>query len=79
MSAEECLHEVVSYGRDQIDYLKEQLRQNKKFMSMVIHDMRNPTVAIKQGLQDTVWKMKQVRMVLDQHAEFAQEAKLLHL
>lgn len=27
-------------------------------MNMVIHDMRNPTVAVKIGLQDAIEKLK---------------------
>ena len=39
--------------QNEIEALKAQLIRDKRFQGMVIHDMRNPTVAIKMGLEQT--------------------------
>ena len=34
--------------------LQHQLKNNKIFINMVIHDMRNPTTAIQFGISETI-------------------------
>jgi hypothetical protein len=33
-------------------------------MNMVIHDLRNPTVSIKMGLQNTILKLSELQELL---------------
>ena len=42
--------QVKNNQNEKIEILKSQLYTNKLFLSMVIHDLRNPTSCIKNGL-----------------------------
>ena len=42
-----------------IDQLTHQLNQNRIFLNMVVHDMRNPTSSIQHGLEVTLQKLKE--------------------
>lgn len=43
-----------------IDKLKNQLQNSKMFLNMVIHDMRNPTVSTKEGIDSVIVNLKLV-------------------
>jgi signal transduction histidine kinase len=50
-------------GTISVKELNEQLRMSKLFLNMVIHDMRNPTTSIKMGLEDTIFKIKDINQI----------------
>ena len=37
---------------------------------MVIHDMRNPTSAIKMGLEQTIFKLREIGSLFDEQEQF---------
>lgn len=43
--------ELSFYLPAEIQNLTSQLRTNKLFLNMVVHDLRNPTVSIKIGME----------------------------
>lgn len=46
-----------------------------RFLNMVIHDMRNPTVAIKLGLQDSIDKLKEVQDTIEKEQSLNSQSK----
>lgn len=44
-------------------------------MNMVIHDMRNPTVAIKLGLKDTINSLKEIEFLLKDTKQFNEKCQ----
>lgn len=48
-------------------------------MQMVIHDMRNPTVAIKFGLKNTLKLLSEMKhIVTNEHRDFFVRCQKLH-
>lgn len=54
------LLEVKKNHSAQIEKLKNQLNTNKMFLNMVIHDLRNPTSCVKNGLKQTNIKLTSI-------------------
>ena len=48
------MDEICMMGSEKLEKLKSKLSANNIFMNMVIHDMRNPTVAAKLSLEETL-------------------------
>lgn len=69
------INDVCVYSNTQIDKLKREILQNKGFMNMVIHDMRNPTVAIKLGLKDTINSLKEIEFLLKDTKQFNEKCQ----
>ena len=46
------IKDLCNFNENKIELLEQQIKRNKRFLGMVIHDMRNPTVAIKLGLEN---------------------------
>lgn len=44
-----------------INKLKLENKKNKRFLNMVVHDMRNPTISIMLGLQDAEVKLDDLK------------------
>jgi hypothetical protein len=49
--------------QENIKNLKIQLDGSKRFLNMVIHDMRNPTTSIKMGLENTCNTLHQLEQI----------------
>ena len=52
--------QVKNNQNEKIEILKSQLYTNKLFLSMVIHDLRNPTSCIKNGLIQSQTYLKKI-------------------
>jgi signal transduction histidine kinase len=50
-------------GSSSVKDLNEQLRMSKLFLNMVIHDLRNPTTSIKMGLEETIFKIRDIKEI----------------
>lgn len=61
----------------QIEDLTLQLRQSKMFLNMVIHDMRNPTVSIKLGLQASIAALRSIGVIFKDQLLFSDKIKLV--
>ena len=59
------LLDLKNNSGEQIDTLKYQLYTNKLFLNMVIHDLRNPTSCVKNGLIQTSSKFTQILQLND--------------
>ena len=44
--------------KDDVEKLKSQLKNNKTYMNMAVHDLRNPTNAITFGVNETLQMLK---------------------
>lgn len=53
--------QVKNNQNEKIEILKSQLYTNKLFLSMVIHDLRNPTSCIKNGLIQSQTYLKKIQ------------------
>ena len=51
-------------SRAKIESLTKQVTTNRRFLNMVIHDMRSPTVSIQQFLQQSLIVLKGHRKML---------------
>lgn len=58
--------------------LKEQLCSSKMFLNMCVHDLKNPTVSITQGLQLTTDNLNDFNKIYEDHVIFSQKCKSLH-
>ena len=56
------LGQVAFESRVEIKVLNAQLYKSKLFLNMVIHDMRNPTVSIKFGLEMAISELQQIKL-----------------
>ena len=56
----------IFYDEAQYNELANQLYQNKIFLGMCIHDMRNPSTAIKQGLEQAEYFLNQISIRVDE-------------
>ncbi len=64
-------------SKAEISQLKDQLYKNKIFLSMVIHDMRNPTSSIKSGLQHSLLKIREIENIYKDHIKINKMSKEL--
>lgn len=72
----QLLHGIDAIGQariNQIETLTLQLRQSKMFLNMVIHDMRNPTVSIKLGLQACISALSFIGLIFKDQIKFSGE------
>ena len=62
--AEELRHLglVAMESQEEIKVLNAQLHKSKLFLNMVIHDMRNPTVSIKIGLELVIEELRLIKI-----------------
>jgi signal transduction histidine kinase len=44
---------------DKMQHLTKNLNNNKQFLSMIIHDLRNPTLSIIFGLKESIQALNQ--------------------
>jgi hypothetical protein len=51
---------IANFGHTKVESLQKQLAKNKRFMQMVIHDMRNPTVSMDQSLKIAVSQLNEI-------------------
>ena len=75
------IKDICNFCGCKIELLEQQIERNKRFLGMVIHDMRNPTVAIKLGLENTQVNLTDALQLLqDEQVEFhSRSADLLQL
>jgi signal transduction histidine kinase len=45
------LSQIVNIHKENINVLNQQLESNQIFLSMVVHDMRSPTVSVKLAFE----------------------------
>ena len=60
------------------NYLKDQLRNSKIFLSMCVHDLKNPTTSIFQGLQMTASDLNQINKIYKDHVIYSKKCEQLH-
>ena len=62
--AEELKHLglLAMESQEEIKVLNAQLYKSKLFLNMVIHDMRNPTVSIKIGLELVIEELRLIKI-----------------
>lgn len=53
-----------------MDNLTKKLKESNMFLSMAVHDMRNPTVSMKLGLQATLGITKSMERVIQEQLQF---------
>ena len=58
-----------------MEQLEKEVASSKLFMNMCIHDMRNPTVAIKLGLQQAIMQIEEISKQIQMHKQFKQNSK----
>ena len=57
------INAISKARQEQVNNLSLQLKQSKMFLNMVIHDMRNPTVSIKLGLQMSISALRSIGLI----------------
>ena len=71
-------YDILSkFSKSRIDLLIKENQQIKNYMRMVIHDMRNPTVAIKAGLKDVMELLVEVNTETENQIIFQTKCKEL--
>jgi len=60
---------------EKLKSLTNQLDGSKRFLNMVIHDMRNPTTSIKMGLENTCNTLHQLNLLNKSHIELEKHCK----
>ena len=75
------IKELCNFSGNKIELLEQHIERNKRFLGMVIHDMRNPTVAIKLGLESTQLNLiDALQLLQDEQVEFhSRSSQLLKL
>ena len=68
---------AINNGKFQIEKLAIQLTESKMFLSMVIHDMRGPTVSIKLGLQSALGLIQSMTTIINGQLLFCDQCKIL--
>ena len=61
----ELIRELCDFGMTEIELLKLQIKRNKRFLGMVIHDFRNPTLSVKYGLEDSHKDLQEALVLLN--------------
>ena len=56
-----------------LEKVKEQLVSSKLFLNMVIHDMRNPSVSTKTGIQHVIHNLDQIKSLTHGYGSFEYE------
>lgn len=64
------LSKMHDYSSSQIAGLKQIIERNKRYLAMVIHDMRNPTVSLKVVLTEALDKLQTLNMGWHLQEEF---------
>jgi hypothetical protein len=67
------IDEICIFGSNKIENLQKLLAKNKRFMQMVIHDMRNPTVSMEQTLVIAVSQLQEIEDLIEQQSTFSDE------
>ena len=52
------MRDLLFLADEKLETLKNQLAESQIYLSMVVHDMRSPTKAIKLGLEATLYQLK---------------------
>ena len=75
------IKELCDYGSSEIEQLRAQINRNKRFLGMVIHDFRNPTVSVKLGLEASHNDLHEaLQILLNEQKGFSKRSlKLLEL
>ena len=71
------LKNLLAASQEKIESLKRQVATNRKFLHMVIHDMRNPTTSIQFGITEALKLLRSYRANFWNIKTFI-ETKLLH-
>ena len=64
--------------QEKISSLGKQLDSNKIFLNMVIHDMRNPTSSIKEGLKLALGELMKVQIMCQDQKKFSDKCQNLN-
>jgi hypothetical protein len=60
----------MEIGQRELRDKESQLHRSKLFLSMVVHDMRNPTKSIKIGLQSSISKLRDLLKIHNEQIDF---------
>ena len=71
------MNENIYLRNKKIQRLEKKLNQSKILLNMIIHDMRNPTSSIKNGLELANLRLLENKKIIDEWNKFEQSCSLL--
>lgn len=63
--------------KSMIEQYKDQLATSKRFLNMVIHDMRNPTLSTKVGIEQVIENVGQLKKLNAKFSEMETKYKVI--